>query len=147
MVQGFLGELVVGLLEHVVVQPLDGGNLLKKSRHIGEPFPPGHFRKGGIGGGEFFQLAGCGEGQIWGGVAQGEGVACVDLNVLLRLRRMLLNHLQKFLSMHLFIVCRFQKDARQILLAFFSGDIGVNGVPVSGLGFAGKCPGQIDAGF
>ena len=129
------------------MQALNGGDLFKQTGYVLEALPFGQLSKGGVGGGELLQLAGCGEGQILGRAAQGEGVAGVNVDVFLRCRCMLLDHLQEFLTMNLFVVCRFLEDTGQVFLPFLPGNVGVNGIPVAGLGFTGESPGQVNAGF
>lgn len=71
-------------------------------------------------------------------IAQGEGIAGVNVDVLLGGGCVLLDHLQKFLAVDFFIVCRFLEDPGQVLLPLFPCHVGIDGVPVAGLGFPGK---------
>ena len=73
LVQGSAGQLAVGLLEYIVMQALNGGDLFKQTGYVLEALPFGQLSKGGVGGGELLQLAGCGEGQIWAVLPRGKG--------------------------------------------------------------------------
>ena len=79
-----------------------------------------------------------GELEIFAGIAEGEGIARLQIDIFYRLSAVLRQKLPEFLRMDLFILRRLLKQAGKGLLPFSACLLRVEGIAASGLRFARK---------